>query len=545
MSVPVIQRSSSRASPHLASSDVSGLPISSAQRRQLATSLHARGQPDSSEDSDPPINPSQKRRLARRPAKLDRQPDSSEDSDPPINPSQKRRLARHRPAKPGSQPDSSEDCDPPINPSQKQSLARHRPAKSKGRPGSFEDSDQSLTFAIRRPPTRSQYARLNDADTPSPSTMRFNPERNQTSRDVEGDASDASAPLVPSWNKIHEGFTPSSPAPHLDDDNIKSLLRTSGTEDIWHSRIGLEFVEPVLGQPSTNTYRNPIEGSRSPKNLTVQDERPYPIPVMPQTGKLIDPIQVVRPAEPVSSQTAVDKVTVEVVEQELRSPKPRKSRSKKAQQYPILGNRATKSSKGRPTFGIKDIVPEAVSSKRGSFTLKDVVPSKTPREQIPPQWGSELKEFHDALRMSFAPVVVAPDWILNAPLKKRKFTLADVTGTEPQEPLFSIEYALEQYLARQNYHKQPFSNQISDRRQGAEGAITWEQTVISADEDIGAFGSIDSNGERPFHYNQHIVEPTANKAAEPHWTEIVGDAEDYLAGDEDVASTKNVKVTSS
>lgn len=596
--IPVRQWFSAKASAHSDSPDDSDLPISRTQERQHAARLRVKSLPDSSEDSDPPINPSQKRCLARRhparsdsseesdppigpsqkrrltkyrPVKSDRQIDSSEDSDLPIDSSQKQRLARHHPVKSDRQTessedsdqpiessqkqclarryptksDSSEDSDPPINPSQKRCLTKHHPAISKGRPGNSEDSDPSLTFATRRPLTKSQYTGPNDADSSDPSTMRINPAKSQTFGGVGVDASDAGVPLASSLNRIQERLISSSPAPHLE---IKSLLQASGTEGFQRSRIGLDLGASVLGEPSTIITKDPIQGSKSPKNLTVLDERQYPIPVISQTGNLIGSIQVVRSTEPVSSQTTDAEVSVEVVEQELHSPKPRESKKENALQTPSLGNRATSSTKKRPMFGIKDILPEAVSSKRRSFTLKDVIPSKTLREQIPPGGGSKLTEFHDALRMSFAPVIVAPDWILNAPLKKRKFTLADVTGTGPQEPLFSIEYALEQYLTRQSYQKQPFANQTSDQPQGVEFAIAKEQEVVPAGGDTTALSSNDSNdsnGERANYDSQHIVESTVDRAAGPDWTEMIYDAQDYLAGDENVASTKRVEVTSS
>jgi len=572
MPVPIMQRSFSTASVYSISSDDSDLPSSASQKRSLATREHAKSQPDSCEESDPPINHSQKRRLAKQyPASLKGHASSSEDSDPPINPpqkrrlagkktptslkgrpsssdtspsinpSQKRRLTRHHPAKSKGQPSSSEESDPPVNPSQKRGLASYHPAKSKIGSGSSEDYDPSSTSARGRPLTTSQYARLNVANTPDPSTKRSNPGKSQWFGGVGVDGSISGAHLVSFGKSTRESFTPSSPGRHLDDTKLRPLLQASGMEGSQSSRTGLEVGKSELGERATNTSVNPIRESISPENSTVHNERQYSAPIIAPTGKPIDPIQVVKPAGSVSSHTADDEVSAEVIEQELRSPKARKSEEEEAQQNPSLGNSPTESTRERPKFGIKDIVPEVVASTGHSFTIDDVVSSKMLREPIPPLWSSELKQFHDAMRMAFAPVIVGPDWILKAPVKKRQFTLADITGTGPQESLFSIEYAFEQYQARRNDQEQPNLDQTTDQAQGAEDAIDRKHTVVSEGGDFMVLGSNDSNGERPIHGSQQIIESTADKAAGPDWMEMVGDAENYLAGERNVASTKGVK----
>jgi len=370
----------------------------------------------------------------------DRSPsDSSEDSDPPFNRSQKRRLPPRLPTEPNSQAESSEDSGPPIHPSQKRRLATGFPFKSRRRPGSSEDFNPPMTSAHRRPLTRSRRARLEDADTSDPSPTGSQREKSQMSGSVGADSSDSDASLVPSWNKTQQTSTPSSLDHHLDYEGFKSVLQTKGTED---SRIG--------------------------KNANAE-------------------------------------VRAKRVRQDLRSPKGRKSKQEKVQPNVTLSNKATRPVKKRPKFGLENIIPDAGTQKVRSFTLADIIPSKTPREPIPPPWSFELKKFHDALRMSFAPVVVGPDWILNAPVKKRKFTLADVTGTRPQEHLFSIEYALEQYQAHQGDQEQQSPEHITDQAQNLEETITFEQGLASDIGDPPVLAGSTTSEERPVHASHNMI----------------------------------------
>ncbi len=434
--VPVVQRSLSMDRSPSNSSEDSDPPINSSQKRNSATRSSAENQLDSSEESDPPINPSQKRSFARRHAKSNRQPGSCDDSDAPIRLSKKRRLAKRHPAWRNKQPNSSDHSDPP------------------------------LTF-MKSPLAMSPVAGLKAADVADPSPKTVNPEQGQTFGSSGGDASDSNAISLTSRKIPIEASTQSVRDRPLDENRTKSLLEASGTEDDQDARICLEIGGSLLDSSSGKTCKSSISGGRLVKNLTENDHGQHPASRVPQTGKPIEPIRVVRSAGPIISQSTDVKGKVDLMEKE------------NSQQKFTLGNRATKSIKRRPLFAIKDIVPEAVSSKRSSFTLNDVIPSKYSKQPLGRGRGSKLKVFHNALRVSFAPVVVGPEWIMNAPLKKRKFTLADVTGTGPQEPLFSIAYALEQNQDRQTDHEQCISDQSTDQLQDAGGAIIGEPTAGS------------------------------------------------------------------
>jgi hypothetical protein len=436
MPVPVVQRSLSMDRSRSDSSGNSDQPINPLRERHPATRLPAESQLDSSEESDPPVNPSQKRSLARRHARSNRQPDISDDSYSPIRPSQKRRLTRRHPARWNRQPNSSDHSNP------------------------------LLTF-VKSPLATSQVAIENAADVANPSPENFNTEQSRTLGTSGGDASDSDAISLTLRKIPHEASTQSLRDRPVDDDGTKSLLLASGTEGSQDARICPKIGDSLLDDSSGKTCKSSMSGGRLVKYLTVNDHGQHPAFRVPQTGKPIEPIRVVRSAGPIISQSTDVKGKVDLMEKE------------NSQQKFTLGNRATKSTKRRRLFAIKDIVPEAVSSKRSSFTLNDVIPSKYSKQPLGRGRGSKLKVFHNALRVSFAPVVVGPEWIMNAPLKKRKFTLADVTGTGPQEPLFSIAYALEQNQDRQTDHEQCISDQSTDQLQDAGGAIIGEPTAGS------------------------------------------------------------------
>lgn len=468
MPVPVVQRSLSMNRSHSNSSEDSDQPISPLQEQHTATRLPVESQLDSSEQSDPPINPSQKRSLARRHARSNRQPGISNDSYSPIHPSQKRRLTRHHPARWNGQPNSSDHFNPP------------------------------LTF-VKSPLATSQVVGLKAADVADPTPKKVNPEKSQTFGSSRVDASDSDAISLTSREIPHEASTQTLRDRPIDDDETKSLLMASSTEGFQDARICLEIGDSRLDDASEKTCKSSISRGRLPKNLTVNDHGQHPASRVPQTGKPIEPIRVVRSAGPMISQSTDVKGKVELMEQELWSPELRISEKENSRQRLTLGNRPTKPTKRRPLFAIKDIVPEAASSKRPSFTLSDVIPSKYSKQPLARGRDSKLKVFHSALRVSFAPVVVGPEWILNAPLKKRKFTLADVTGTGPQEPLFSVAYALEQNQDRQIDHEQCISKQFTDQLQDAGGTIIWEPTAGSQGAERMTLRSNHRSRARPIH----------------------------------------------
>lgn len=215
---------------------------------------------------------------------------------------------------------------------------------------------------------------------------------------------------------------------------------------------------------------------------------------------------------------------------------------------------ATEPEKQKPKFGLADIIPKEGPPKKASLTLRDIVPRKRSRKtRLPPQ----LQNFQDNVRTAFAPFLVGPEEILNAPPKKRKFTLADVIGM-PQEPLFNIDEVIEQYLARQRGGEQRSEAQSEDELLDGPAYMTAVERIAANGGEDMSIGETrnDISEERQSrdlqdrenmltHDSQDAAKSAADTATEQDLSEMLDDAEAFLAGEESTKSGNDVEGTPS
>ena len=103
---------------------------------------------------------------------------------------------------------------------------------------------------------------------------------------------------------------------------------------------------------------------------------------------------------------------------------------------------------------LQDLIPKPNPSSGPGLTLNDIIKGR-PKWTQPHPDAKGIEKFHQQLRASFPPVKIGPDYIHYGPSKpKPKFTLLDVVEDRPQEPLFSVEYAIEQHQAQQKQNRE-------------------------------------------------------------------------------------------
>ncbi|KAL6720157.1 hypothetical protein ACLMJK_002078 [Lecanora helva] len=118
----------------------------------------------------------------------------------------------------------------------------------------------------------------------------------------------------------------------------------------------------------------------------------------------------------------------------------------KVQQQTLANPKATELlTPNKSKFELTDVVPKAYPPEGPCFSLDDVVPKQGPNPMEMSVCARNLHTFHSAYRACFPGLTVSPDVVQEPGVKERKFTLHNVTGTKPQEPLSHPQYGSAQY----------------------------------------------------------------------------------------------------
>lgn len=447
----------------------------------------------------------------------------------------------------GSHPEPSKDISPPIR----------LPVTPANESDDSEDSDPPMSFPLRR-----RLGRLKHANTPNSLPTSIQGTKTQRSADAMSDSSGSDEPLLPTWEKPLPNLSTGLINSRIDDDVPRSSSQVQQDEDVRNPEMCSKTEQALLDDTSSSSSRDSPQRRRTSNASVSNDESPKLHAAIPEMGRHTTSSRSSRRVIRMPARF-VDQSREGPLAHRLRSHKPSSSKRPRVEpsvassreatesfKMPNLGSSEenTEPVKQKPKLGLADIIPKEGPPKKTSLTLRDIVPRKRSRKTKLPR---QLRNFQDNVRTAFAPFLVGPEEILNAPPKKRKFTLADVIGM-PQEPLFNIDEVIEQYLARQGDGEQQ-SEARSDNgiAEPAMHVTAEEQTIANGGEgrkNLNEEVHVRNDQDRenmPTHDGQDPIECTADKATDMDLSEMLDDAEAFLAGEESTNSGNDVEGASS
>ena len=287
-------------------------------------------------------------------------------------------------------------------------------ASTMDEPDSSEDSDPPVKFSRRR----RIALRLGGRNRSKDSKIRFSDVSSINSEGAEIQSSEFVAPLVLPWENVDPASSVSS---RVHDSAIAPSNTKAERERV---RRGSELpTKPVaeLSHATATLSRNVLGDNHVMKHPVAENGEPV------MSGEAEAP--VLCPGVKDEQQDCLQSHAMDEDEQ----PDP----NRRSATAPLTYKKST--------FGIKDIVGKGELPRGRVFSLSDVVPKKESKPVNASVCTQNLRIFHDALRACFPPAVIGPDYIQHGPVKIKEFTFADVTKTATRDPLFSVEYAVEQH----------------------------------------------------------------------------------------------------
>lgn len=257
----------------------------------------------------------------------------------------------------------------------------------------------------------------------------------------EGESSDSAAPLHRSLKRPRKLSL--EPTSAYNPDRIWSLPSTP--RSLEHQEFDHPLTPTESNRPNSNSDHEEEHGGdtsnqKTASGSTVPDGKlSYPIPytnsIVPKTNLLVYPIPKTRYVAPIPPHSPRNERIARHVKHSIRLTTARKIAADSRRRNANPGRGAPRVSKRKLGLRAEDLFGDIEPSDGAEFGLKDIFPNKKQKSLESHEDDRGLAQFQTELRMRFSPIVVGPDHMQHSPVRKRKFTLADVTGTRPRLPL--------------------------------------------------------------------------------------------------------------